>query len=384
MQFVQARNYTKANRTFGDVTLVVIHTAECGESSKAAENVAAWGAGPNASKASWHYVVDCDSEVQSVHEKDVAWHAGPVNGFSIGVEHAGYAAQTPSQWADSYTVATLERSAKLVADVCIRHGIPVRRLTADDLKRGERRGICGHVDVTNGLTGGKGHYDPGPNFPWESYLARVMAIVAGEQEPEPSNVKVTPDEVASLLAHPEMLVQVELDGVVWEVSPIYCGAPVKIGEAARVAAELGFELPTPALCDAIWRQADLRVNPAAMIQSHDGTAAGMNSTKVLLATQAALIEQVGNRSLAVDYRLLDGAFKNVVRSPDGKKIGLYGWHVESKEVFEAIASKRKFSLPLHAPATPGPGLVVQQPFYGHSEDWGDYSQSFRIVRKRKA
>lgn len=178
MKYTPAKYFTPANRTTADISLIVIHTAECAEVSNAAENLAAWGGGPNANKASWHYAVDSDSVTQSVHEKHIAWHAGPVNAYSIGIEHAGYAKQSASEWSDAFSLAMLELSADLVADICRTNGIPVKQLTADDLRRGERIGICGHVDVTNGLTGGKGHVDPGVNFPWNRYLARVAKLVA--------------------------------------------------------------------------------------------------------------------------------------------------------------------------------------------------------------
>src|SRR5690606_3616018 len=54
--FVQARNFTWANRPRVDV--VVIHTMEAAETSTTAENVAAWAAGPSAPQASWHYAID--------------------------------------------------------------------------------------------------------------------------------------------------------------------------------------------------------------------------------------------------------------------------------------------------------------------------------------
>lgn len=186
IKYTPARHFTAAKRQPSDITLVVIHTAECIESASAAENLAAWAAGPNANKSSWHYAVDNNSVTQSCLEHDIAWHAGPANNYSIGVEHAGYAKQNTPEWSDAYSVAVLERSAELVADICRRNNIPVRRLTAADLNQGNRQGICGHVDVTNGLSGGKGHTDPGPSFPWDAYIARVQAHVdamrAFEQE----------------------------------------------------------------------------------------------------------------------------------------------------------------------------------------------------------
>lgn len=188
MQFVQAKHY-KRMATPRAITLVVIHSAEGPERPDSAERLARFFVDPHGPKgpvvASAHYNVDCDSITQSVREEDVAYHAGPVNGYSIGIEHAGYARQTREEWLDAYGLAMLDLSAKLVADICARHGIPIQRVTAEDLAAGRRSGICGHVDVTNGLTGGKGHWDPGPGFPWDWYLDRVRMHANGEHPTSP-------------------------------------------------------------------------------------------------------------------------------------------------------------------------------------------------------
>lgn len=217
--FLLAKNFTP--RAERKVTCVVIHTMEAPEGPRTAENIAGWfqnqpKRGELASKAgaplsaeaggtpwggtSIHYNVDADSVVQSVHEKDIAWHAGPVNDFSIGVEHAGYARQTEKEWQDPYSIAMLEQSAKLVADICLRWTIPVLKLGAISLSSGLRSGICGHSDVTFGLEQGRGHTDPGPFFPWNWYLVRVRAYQAGEALALPPPLNDTRELQAALVS----------------------------------------------------------------------------------------------------------------------------------------------------------------------------------------
>lgn len=171
--WIEARNYSKANRTQLDV--IVIHTAETPEIHKEATNVANFfaGIGCTAPQASAHYVVDDAQVIQCVLECDMAWHAGSGNGHSIGIEHAGYASQTPEQWADDYSQAVLANSAKLVAALCKRFEIPAVRLMPAELAAGAR-GFVGHCDVNDAFsTPGTGHRDPGPNWPWDDYLAAV-------------------------------------------------------------------------------------------------------------------------------------------------------------------------------------------------------------------
>jgi len=181
--FVEARNYSRAHRT--DLGVIVIHTAEAPEIHHEARNVAGWFAqqpvdgtltnGVRFGGTSAHYVVDDEEVIQCVLECDMAWHAGSGNGHSIGIEHAGYASQTPEQWDDAYSKAVLSNSAEIVARLCKRFHIPIVRLTPAELAAGER-GIVGHCDVNDAFgKPGTGHRDPGPSFPWDEYLELVKA-----------------------------------------------------------------------------------------------------------------------------------------------------------------------------------------------------------------
>lgn len=166
---VPAKNFTPARRTTVDV--VVIHTMESPEIPKTARAVANWFAGPSAPQASAHYCVGPDETIQCVDEAAVAWHAPGVNTVAIGIELTGRASQTIAQWADAESLAVLERAAQLVAEICARWNIPIARLSVANLIQ-KKRGICGHYDVTMAFHKST-HTDPGPNFPWEKFLARV-------------------------------------------------------------------------------------------------------------------------------------------------------------------------------------------------------------------
>jgi N-acetyl-anhydromuramyl-L-alanine amidase AmpD len=153
----------------------VIHTMEIAERDGAAEACAAWFADP-ASEVSAHYCVDADGVVQCVREADVAWHARGGNANSIGIELAGFAGQGAHGWGDAYSRSVVERAARLLADVCERRSIPVRRLRAADLQAG-MRGVTGHADVSAAFHRSD-HWDPGPDFPWE----RLLRLARGRDD----------------------------------------------------------------------------------------------------------------------------------------------------------------------------------------------------------
>ena len=169
--FVQAAHYNAGHRDAID--LIVIHTMETDLNFHAARRVAEWFAGATAPQASAHYCIDADEVIQCVLETDLAWHAGAANPRSIGIEHAGWARFGVLEWGSLDAVSMLALSAQLVAELCDRYSIPVVHCTKETIKAGHARGICGHWDVSQAFGGT--HWDPGPAFPWSSYLDSVSA-----------------------------------------------------------------------------------------------------------------------------------------------------------------------------------------------------------------
>lgn len=148
--------------------MVVIHTCESGYSG-------CWSwLTQSRSQVSAHYVVKEDGREisQLVREASRAWHVGAtynaglnggvdagrngqsVNNFAIGIEHGGYASQK------TFPAGQLEASAKLVCNITKDNGI-VR----------DRFHIVGH-----GKLQPYNRTDPGPNWPWTSYIARINQL----------------------------------------------------------------------------------------------------------------------------------------------------------------------------------------------------------------
>ncbi|GAA3020195.1 N-acetylmuramoyl-L-alanine amidase [Streptomyces fulvorobeus] len=147
-------NYTEAERPSSrPVDLVVLHVTQ----ATFGDTVGIF-ANP-AKKVSAHYVVrSADGYItQCVREKDIGWHAGSweYNTRSIGIEHEGWVDQ-PAY----FTHTMYERSARLTAHVCERHGIPK-----------DRAHIIGHHQVP-----GSDHTDPGSNWDWERFMRLVNRV----------------------------------------------------------------------------------------------------------------------------------------------------------------------------------------------------------------
>ncbi|MEZ4454438.1 MAG: glycoside hydrolase family 75 protein, partial [Nannocystaceae bacterium] len=138
------------------------------------------------SGVSAHYVVKEDGGeiTQLVYEAKKAWHiaasykcslnnntecgrnGASSNNFTIGIEHAGYANQA------AWSSGQINESAKLVCDITKDNGIPR-----------DKYHVVGHGQLQP-----NNRIDPGPNWPWASYLQKINDYCGNpmpEPEPEP-------------------------------------------------------------------------------------------------------------------------------------------------------------------------------------------------------
>lgn len=196
--YVEANNYTDANRGEGDVRVIVIHDMEYDERSDAAERVANYFANTDRN-ASAHYCVDNDSIVQCVWDSDVAWAAPGCNHDGIQIELTGYARQSREEWLDEFGKQMLDRAADLTAQLILKFHLNPKHLTNDELRAGHS-GVVGHNQVSE-VYKKSSHWDPGPNFPWDYFMELVNKYVRhyenDEPKPEPKPEKPHYDVVTS-------------------------------------------------------------------------------------------------------------------------------------------------------------------------------------------
>jgi N-acetyl-anhydromuramyl-L-alanine amidase AmpD len=170
LRFVQAAGYTPG-RPDGKPLWIVIHDMEATETSRTAENTAAYFANPpDGRNVSSHYTVDNDSVVQCVLLKDSAWTVGnrPGNNRGINWELSGFASQSRAQWLDDFGLAMFAQIRPILRSDAAKFGIPLTRRTVAEL-RAWKPGITSHNDLRLAF-GGTTHTDPGPNFPWDVFL----------------------------------------------------------------------------------------------------------------------------------------------------------------------------------------------------------------------
>ncbi|MFF0427964.1 N-acetylmuramoyl-L-alanine amidase [Streptomyces sp. NPDC004520] len=153
-----ASNYQVSARNSNGmgVDFIVIHDLE-----GSYDGGVSWFQDP-VSGVSAHYVMKADGSeaTQMVATKDIAFHAGNywTNLHGIGIEMEGYAAQGPT-W---FTPAQYKATAALVVYLARRFDVPL-----------DRKHIIGHDNVLPPRPARvpDAHWDPGPYWDWEKFMA---------------------------------------------------------------------------------------------------------------------------------------------------------------------------------------------------------------------
>lgn len=163
---------SSGTRPTSAIKWIVVHSTETSPGS--AKNVSSYFASSSA-QASTHLVVDDYECYRGLDNYDVPWGAPGANYAGFHIEHVGYAKWTRAEWLSHSN--TLRRGAYKTALHCLAWGIPLRWVGKYGLKLG-RKGITTHKDCSDAFSGGDGHWDPGPNFPKDTYLSYVKQYAA--------------------------------------------------------------------------------------------------------------------------------------------------------------------------------------------------------------
>lgn len=130
-------------------------------------------------EASSNVIVSPDTLVRSVHTDYAAWHASWANSLSVGYEQSGYAAFSREQWLTPGGRDQIDRLAREMAQDAAHYGIPLRWLTAAEVRaiaNGDRtiKGLVTHAVIDPG-----NRTDPGDQYPYDVLLESIKAYADG-------------------------------------------------------------------------------------------------------------------------------------------------------------------------------------------------------------
>jgi N-acetyl-anhydromuramyl-L-alanine amidase AmpD len=183
-KWIPSPNYSSRGGT--KVRLVVIHTAE---GATTIESLGSFFSNPSSQVSSQTGIDDklgiCGEYVK---RENKPWTQGNANPYSTATELCAFAKWDRAEWLRHPNM--LENTKQWINEECAAFGIPKVRLNASQAQGGQA-GVCGHVDL--GSAGG-GHWDPGPNFPWDIVLGGAPAppTTAPPTTPPPSGGAAPP------------------------------------------------------------------------------------------------------------------------------------------------------------------------------------------------
>lgn len=175
------------NGSYSPKRLIVLHTTE-NSAKSTVEGVATFQLGPeNKWKGAYTGLVDSRGVAlrENTDDQVVPAAANVSNKYGLHLSLVAYSSWSRAQWLAQEKM--LRRAARVVADWATKHGIPIRRLTWQQVKGGSW-GITDHdgVRLAFGVTD---HTDVGPNFPWDVFI-RYCNEAHGEQvKPLTTNTK---------------------------------------------------------------------------------------------------------------------------------------------------------------------------------------------------
>jgi hypothetical protein len=164
--------HSSGTRPLSRITHIIIHSTE----GDTAAGAASWFANPR-SGGSAHLVVDDHECFRTLDNDRIPFGAPGMNTNGFHIEHAGHASWERQRWMNHEQ--TLRRGAFKAAVHAVRFGIPLRLLSANDLRHG-RKGFVTHATVSEVFPRGT-HTDPGHGFPLDHYMQLVKEFAAEMQ-----------------------------------------------------------------------------------------------------------------------------------------------------------------------------------------------------------
>ena len=163
--WIASPNFSNRSRK---ARLVVVHTAE---GSRNYRDLGAFFSKSSSAVSSQTGIDDTPGAIGEYVRRDkAAWTQASFNSDSIATELCAFAEWDRAEWLTHPVM--LENCRQWIAEECAAAGIPLVRIGASSAQGGGS-GVCGHVDLGSG---GGGHWDPGPEFPWDIVMGGGVPI----------------------------------------------------------------------------------------------------------------------------------------------------------------------------------------------------------------
>lgn len=164
------------------IRLGVFHGTVSAPGPGGARNIGGFFARTDRAPSSAHVTVDGGGTgCRSVQDGDTAYAAPNANADGLHLEMCMQPTRDATAgaafWASALGRNTLNDAAQQMGTWCLVHHIPVRWLTAADVRAGHA-GLCDHETISEAYNPG-GHWDVGAGFPIPTVLALVAKAVGG-------------------------------------------------------------------------------------------------------------------------------------------------------------------------------------------------------------
>lgn len=122
-----------------------------------------------------HYVADPGGIIQCIGDHSVAEATGSLTS-SMGTVHielcdalvsVAWDHKHAARWNDDNHTRMLHRASRLTARLALAYNIPIVKID-----NARHKGFLGHIDINNTFHDST-HFDPGPEFPWHSFIEQV-------------------------------------------------------------------------------------------------------------------------------------------------------------------------------------------------------------------
>jgi hypothetical protein len=150
-------------------------------------------------------------------------------------------------------------------------------------------------------------------------------------------------------------IAVEYDNSTICVSPDYytvddVRTPMGMTQAERILPQHQAFLPTADMVDAIWQQADIRLEPITMTPGPE-----MTSTDYYVAHDQMIDRQIEQLGINISGLLIAGHKKDIVQPQRNGRVTIYGWHRSNGDPIQPVSSV-------------------------HGSEYYDYSHGLRLIR----